>query len=61
MAEERLQHIKELYEAEQKNPSKATRLGQVPESYELIETSWLRETLGRHVKGAEVIFFGVRT
>ena len=57
MAEERLKHIKDLYEAEQQNPSKATRAGQVPESYELIEASWLQETLGRHVKGAEIVSF----
>jgi hypothetical protein len=53
----RAQKIKEIFAQEQKNPAKAEKLEDIPQTYELITAKWLTAILGRNTQGAEVLSF----
>jgi hypothetical protein len=57
MGEARIQRIKEIFAAEQESPARARKLGDIPQSYELIDASWLEAVIGRRVPGSKLASF----
>lgn len=49
--------IKAQYAVERANPQKATKKGEIPQTYELITTEWLEANLAGDVAGASVAHF----